>query len=84
MVGLRPKVPDRVRTTEGKRNQVIHLVVSFIGGCYPVFRVRLFSKCPRHGPRTFFEYPGTQISWIVTSNTSPGVSLGSGRSGVGC
>src|SRR6516225_6643828 len=30
MVGLRPEVSYRVRTAEGKRNQVIHLVVPLI------------------------------------------------------
>ena len=50
MVGLPPKVSYRVRTAEGKRNQVIHLVIPFIGGRYPVFRIRLFSKGPRNGP----------------------------------
>src|SRR5215471_19868274 len=34
--------------------------------------------------RTFFEYPGVQMSSMVTSNTSPGVSSESGRNGVGC
>jgi len=33
MVGLRPEVSYGVRTAEGKWNQVIHLVVPFIGGC---------------------------------------------------
>jgi hypothetical protein len=51
MVGLRPKVWYRVRTAEGKR------IVPFIGGCYPVFGVRLFSKGPRHGPH-LFRVPG--------------------------
>jgi hypothetical protein len=30
LVGLRPKVPDRVRTAEGKRDQVIKLILTRI------------------------------------------------------
>ena len=62
---------------------MIHLIVPFIGGCYPVFDVRLFSKRPRHGPHLLRVARRADILDPHVKHVA-WVSFGSGRRGFGC